>query len=74
VLTTLGAAGSEWGEVTLPGLSVTVVDTTGAGDSYCGTLAAALVRGEDNAGAMRAATEASARAVTYDGAQPPLAS
>ena len=50
----------------------TVVDTTGAGDAYCGTLAARLSLGDAPAAAMRAASDAAARCVEHDGAQPPL--
>ena len=46
------------------------VDTTGAGDTYCGALAAALAAGAGPADAMRAAAAAAARSVTWLGAQP----
>jgi ribokinase len=72
VLQTLGTRGSRWGEVHVPALEVTVVDTTGAGDAYCGTLAARLSLGDDAETAMRAASEAAARCVQHAGAQPPL--
>ncbi len=48
-----------------------VVDTTGAGDVYVGTLAAALARHEDMATAMRDASAAAARSVSRVGAQAP---
>lgn len=70
VLVTSGAQGSRWGEVHVPAERVVVVDTTGAGDAYCGALAAALATGGDAPSAMRAATSAAARAVTRRGAQP----
>jgi ribokinase len=72
VLKTLGTRGSRWGEVQVPALPVTAVDTTGAGDAYCGTLAARLSAGDDAETAMRAASEAAARCVQHPGAQPPL--
>lgn len=46
-----------------------VVDTTGAGDSYVGTLAAMLARGENPVEAVRGASEAAALAVSRSGAQ-----
>jgi ribokinase len=70
VLVTLGAQGSRWGDVHVPAESAEVVDTTGAGDAYCGALAAALAVGCDASSAMRVATSAAARAVTRLGAQP----
>jgi ribokinase len=47
-----------------------VVDTTGAGDAYCGTLAARLALGDDVPAAMAAASEAAAACVGREGAQP----
>ena len=73
VLETLGTRGSRWGESQVPAVTVeNVVDTTGAGDAYCGTLAARLGLGDSSAEAMRAAAEAAARCVEHPGAQPPL--
>jgi ribokinase len=73
VLETLGTRGSRWGEIQVPAVAVrSVVDTTGAGDAYCGTLAARLSLGDSPAASMRAAAEAAARCVEHDGAQPPL--
>jgi ribokinase len=46
-----------------------VVDTTGAGDVYVGTLAAALARTDDIVSAMGQASEAAARSVSHPGAQ-----
>jgi len=70
LLVTKGAAGSQWGDVFVPAeRDVTVVDTTGAGDAYCGTLAARLAMGESPEAAMRAATTAAAAAVARVGAQ-----
>lgn len=48
---------------------VRAVDTTAAGDTFCGTLAAALAAGEDGAAALRRASAASALACTRAGAQ-----
>ncbi|GGF37678.1 PfkB family carbohydrate kinase [Subtercola lobariae] len=71
VLVTLGSRGSRWGDVKVDAAAVTqVVDTTGAGDSYCGTLAARLAAGDSNESAMRAASAAAARSVGWAGAQP----
>lgn len=72
MLITLGTEGSRWGELSVPAHRVEVVDTTGAGDAYCGTLAARLCLGDEPAEAMRAASEAASRNVTHPGAQPPL--
>jgi ribokinase len=71
-LQTLGTRGSRWGDVQVPAVPVTAVDTTGAGDAYCGTLAARLSMGDDRETAMRAASDAAARCVQHPGAQPPL--
>ncbi|WP_109212146.1 MULTISPECIES: ribokinase [Microbacterium] len=48
-----------------------VVDTTGAGDVYVGTLAAALARRDDIVAAMELATAAAALSVSSRGAQSP---
>lgn len=71
LLVTRGAEGSTWGDLALPAAPVAaVIDTTGAGDAYCGALAAALAAGADRAAAMRTATAAAATAVSRRGAQP----
>ncbi len=71
VLVTLGGEGSRWGQNVVPAQkAAAVVDTTGAGDSYCGTLAAALAAGVADADAMEAASAAAALSVTWLGAQP----
>jgi ribokinase len=49
---------------------VKAVDTTGAGDTFCGVLAARLDRGESLSSAMRFAAVAGSLAVTREGAQP----
>jgi ribokinase len=48
---------------------VTVVDTTGAGDAFCGALAQALAEGAALVEAARWATLAAAESVTRPGAQ-----
>ena len=48
---------------------VTPVDTTGAGDTFCGTFVAALSQGRDVAQALRQASAAGALACTRPGAQ-----
>jgi ribokinase len=71
LLVTLGPAGSRWGAASVPAAPVAaVVDTTGAGDAYCGTLAARLALGDDVPAAMAAASEAAAACVGREGAQP----
>lgn len=72
LLVTLGADGSRWGDLVVPGRRVEhVVDTTGAGDSFCGVLAARLAAGDDRRAAVEAATAAAAVTVQHEGAQPP---
>jgi len=72
VARTLGEAGAEAVEggalLRVPALAVRVVDTTGAGDTWCGVLAAALSRGAGLEAAMRRAAAASAIACTREGA------
>ena len=52
----------------MPAFQVVPVDTTGAGDTFIGTLAAALDLGLDRAAAMRRASATSALQVTRVGA------
>jgi ribokinase len=73
VVVTLGAAGCRIVErgrtpVTLPGHSMAVADTIGAGDTFTGALAAALARGEVLQAAARWANAAAALSVTGSGA------
>lgn len=56
----------------VPAFAVEAVDTTGAGDTFCGALAVALAEGERPEPALRFASAAAALAVTKAGAQPSL--
>ena len=73
LLVTLGPRGARWEwpgdqvEVTAP--HVEAVDTTGAGDVFAGTLAAALASGAAPRDAVTVAVAAAARSVTRPGAQ-----
>jgi ribokinase len=74
VVVTLGGKGSLVARrgvqpVRVPAAQVTAVDTTGAGDTYCGVLAAALAGGAGLSDAARLAGAAGALAVTRPGAQ-----
>lgn len=73
VIVTLGARGCcarDGGEVRMQAaFPVEPVDTTGAGDTFCGVLVAALADGVALADAMRRACAASALACTRIGAQ-----
>ena len=75
VIATLGpegviAAAPAAGVIRVPALPVKVVDTTGAGDTFCGVLAAYLDRGASLPDAMRKAAIAGSLACTKAGAQP----
>ncbi len=80
VVTTRGGAGvvvtasidgvvDTWNE---PAVAVTPVDTTGAGDAFCGALAARLAAGDELRDAVRYAAAAGALATTVAGAVPSL--
>ena len=75
VVVTLGASGAVCaaaGEAQhVPGRSVQVVDSTGAGDVLAGTLAARLHADVALPGALEDAVAAASAAVTWPGAQPP---
>ena len=73
VIITLGAEGAlaniEGRTVRAPAPPVKVVDTTGAGDAFCGAFAARLADGCGPEEAIRAGIAAGSLAVTVDGAQ-----
>ena len=73
VVVTLGASGaavvSAEDAVHIPAPAVDAVDTTGAGDAFCGALAEALDRGVDLGASVRRAVRAGAIATTRVGAQ-----
>ncbi len=76
VVMTLGVQGAylatpdECGLV--PSYKVTEVDTTGAGDTFCGALAVASAEGDLNINHLRFACAAAALSVTQEGAQPSI--
>lgn len=74
VLITLGSDGVEAATTAfagrVPAFRVEAVDTTGAGDIFCGSLATALVEGSAMPQALRFASAAAAISVTRLGAQP----
>lgn len=55
----------------VPAAAVDVVDTTGAGDAFCGVLADRLARGEDVLDAVEQATRVAGLSTTVRGAQVP---
>ncbi len=74
LIVTLGAAGAdhiEAGVTTrVDPFVVDVVDTTGAGDAFCGAFSSRLAAGDDLADALRYASAAGALATTAPGAVP----
>ncbi|MEE8130584.1 MAG: PfkB family carbohydrate kinase, partial [Vicinamibacterales bacterium] len=73
-IVTLGADGvlvaTRQTRTIIAGLAVEAVDTTAAGDTFAGALAARLAEGADLVNAARFANAAAAVAVTRMGAQP----
>ena len=73
VVVTLGERGALLvagsGSALVPAPAVSAVDTTGAGDSFNGVLAAELARGRELHAAVGAAVAAAARSVTRPGAR-----
>ena len=76
VVVTRGSAGAlivtDDDVMVVPAPTITPVDTTGAGDSFCGTLAAALAGGKSILEATERAVHAGAIAATRPGAQPSM--
>ena len=77
VILTLGARGAlvtlEGTTTVIPTIAVDVVDTTGAGDAFCGAFAAFLADGMTAVDAAARAVVAGSLAVTRAGAQPSIA-
>src|SRR5262249_48464196 len=75
VVITLGAQGAvivhEQSRLHMPSPKVKTVDTTGAGDTFCGALAVATVEAMPVEAAMKFAVTAAAMSTTRPGAQPP---
>ena len=72
LLVTFGAAGAAWDGDQIVGPVVegsAVLDTTGAGDAFCGALAGALAAGATHREALQAALAAGADAVKHIGGQ-----
>ena len=73
VIITLGSKGAcasvEGNFLKVEAEKVEAVDTTAAGDTFCGALCTALLRGKDLQGAMRYGCKAAAISVTRRGAQ-----
>ena len=73
LLVTFGGAGATWDGEQVDGIPVPeeeIGDTVGAGDAFCGALAAALAAGAERRAALEAANAAGAAAVRWTGAQP----
>ncbi len=76
VIVTLGEKGvmhsTKANSIHLPAFNVTAIDTTGAGDTFAGSLAAALATGLEMNLAIHRAQAAAAICVTRNGAQPSI--
>lgn len=76
VVITLGSGGVYMNNGTdairIPGFKVNAVDTTAAGDTFCGALAVACAAGEIDFESLKFANAAAALAVTRSGAQPSI--
>jgi len=76
VIVTLGPDGAKAatpeGLIHVPAMKVTPVDTVGAGDTFCGYLAAGLDAGLDLEASMRRAATAASLACLKQGAQPAI--
>ena len=75
LVVTRGAAGAtaylaNGGETAVPALPITPTDTTGAGDTFVGVLAAGLGQGLALEAALRRASAAAGLACLHPGAQP----
>ena len=55
--------------ITVPAFKVKAIDTTAAGDTFCGALSVALSEGKDIEAAIRFGNKASSISVTRKGAQ-----
>jgi ribokinase len=73
LIVTLGRNGSLWvsakGTVRVPAFPVDAVDTVGAGDCFCGVLAASLAEGSEIEPALHRSSAAAAISTTRRGAQ-----
>lgn len=76
LIVTLGSEGAKIvqpdGAAVIPGFPAKVLDTVGAGDCFCGALAAALASGAELAGAVRFANRAASLSVQKRGAIPSI--
>ncbi len=76
VVVSLGKAGAvivdQNGYVQISAPEVQVIDSTGAGDAFCGAFAAAICSGADRVDAARTGVLAGSLAVTKRGAQPSI--
>lgn len=74
VIITLGSKGafvvSKTEKVSVPAFQVNAVDTTAAGDTFCGALAVAITEGKNLKESLQFASAAAAISVTRMGAQP----